>query len=141
MKKTIYFIIVLIVIQFIPFGKEHTNPKIINEPNWNNIKTKKLFYKACGDCHSYKTKWPSYSNYAPASWLISYDVNEGREHLNINEKFSRKDIEEAIEEIEENEMPPLPYKIMHKNEQLTDNEKKELINGLKETFLNEASNK
>ncbi len=33
MKKTIYFIIVLIVIQFIPFGKEHTNPKIINEPN------------------------------------------------------------------------------------------------------------
>jgi len=134
-KKLLYIVIILVVIQFIPYGKDHTNPKVVNEPNWDSVRTKELFYKACGDCHSNKTKWPSYSNIAPISWIIAHHIDEGREHLNINENPSKKDIKEAIEETEEDEMPPFPYKLMHKEARLSKKEKKDLINGLKNTFL------
>ena len=28
--------------------------------------------RSCGDCHSYRTRWPSFTKVAPLSWLYSY---------------------------------------------------------------------
>lgn len=44
-----------------------------------------LLERGCRDCHSNATVWPFYSYIAPASWLVSYDVMEGRKHLNLSE--------------------------------------------------------
>uniref|UniRef100_UPI0035646806 heme-binding domain-containing protein n=1 Tax=Sulfurovum sp. TaxID=1969726 RepID=UPI0035646806 len=55
-------IIVVISIQFIPYGKNHSNPSVVAEPMWDSPKTKELFVRACADCHSNETKWPWYSN-------------------------------------------------------------------------------
>jgi hypothetical protein len=32
--------------------------------------------RACGDCHSNRTRWPWYSRIAPFSWVMTDDVNQ-----------------------------------------------------------------
>ena len=137
MKKTILStIFAFALIQFIPYGKDHTNPEVKSEIKWDTKKTKELFEKACADCHSNTTKYPWYSNIAPVSWLIAHDIKEGREHFNISmigyqKRNKQKD---AAEEIQEGEMPPLIYILNHSEAKLSKEETKELVNGLKATF-------
>lgn len=137
MKKLLLVLLVLFgAIQFIPYGKDHTNPKVIAEPKWDSPKTRELFMKACVDCHSNESKWPAYSNIAPISWVVYNHVMEGREHLNVSEweEGKYKDADEAAEEVEEGEMPLKSYLLAHPEAKLSDDEKKMLIEGLKKTF-------
>ncbi len=137
MKKFIIITLLLLVaIQFIPYGKDHTNPPVIAEPNWDSPQTRTLFMRACGDCHSHETKWPWYSNIAPVSWLVYHDVVEGREHFNISAWGHQKknEGEDAAEELEEGEMPLKPYLLAHPEARLSKQEKALLIEGLKKTF-------
>ncbi len=140
MKKNIWFKILiglfalLILIQFIPYGRDHENPPVTNQVNWNNPQTKETFYKACADCHSNETKWPWYSNVAPVSWLVQKDVEEGRRHFNISTQAGMKEAEEAYEEVEKGEMPLPIYLPMHPEADLNDAQKKEFAAGLKATF-------
>lgn len=41
--------------------------------------------RACRDCHSNDTIWPSYTHVAPASWLMAYGVSKGRQAVNFSE--------------------------------------------------------
>ncbi len=137
MKKFLVItLLTLVVIQFIPYGKDHTNPPVISEPNWDSPQTRSLFMRACGDCHSHETKWPWYSNIAPISWLIYHDVKEGREHFNISAWGHQKKNEgkDAAEELEEGDMPLKPYLLAHPEARLDEKEKELLIDGLKKTF-------
>ena len=137
MKKVLLYLIGLsILIQFIPYGKDHVNPPIISEVKWDSPKTKSLFMKACADCHSHETKWPWYSNVAPVSWFIYHDVKEGREHFNVSAWGHQEENEgdEAAETIEEGEMPLNVYLLAHPEARLSADEKKSLILGLKNTF-------
>ncbi|MBA1419469.1 MAG: heme-binding domain-containing protein [Epsilonproteobacteria bacterium] len=137
MKKILaILLLLLVVIQFIPYGKDYTNPAVIAEPKWDSLETRALFMKACVDCHTNETKWPAYSNVAPISWIVYNHVIEGREHFNISawghQKKNKGD--EAAEELEEGEMPLKSYLLAHPEAQLTDDETKLLIQGLKNTF-------
>ncbi len=137
LRKIILTIVALLVIfQVIPYGKNHQNPKVESEVKWDTPKTKELFMRACGDCHSNKTKWPSYSDIAPASWFVYAHVEEGREHFNVSmwniQKKNKGD--EAAEELEEGDMPLFSYLFAHPEAKLTKNEKEQLIKGLKNTF-------
>ncbi len=125
-----------LLIQFLPYGQDRTNPPVISEPKWNAPKTRELFMRACGDCHSNETKWPWYSRIAPVSWLVAYDVAEGREHLNVSMWGHQKKNEgdEAAEELREGEMPPLPYLLLHPEARLDEKERSALIDGLVKTF-------
>jgi hypothetical protein len=40
--------------------------------------------RSCQDCHSERTNWPWYSYFAPMSWLIEKDVQQGRSHMNLS---------------------------------------------------------
>jgi len=129
-------LLLLVAIQFVPYGKNHVNPKVISEPQWDSPKTRALFMKACADCHSNETKWPAYSSIAPVSWIVYNHVIDGREHLNISawghqKKNKGKD---AVEELEEGDMPLLAYVVAHPEAKLTDAETKLLMQGLKNTF-------
>ena len=44
-----------------------------------------VLQRACGDCHSNDTVWPSYARIAPVSWLMAYGVSKGREAVNFSE--------------------------------------------------------
>ncbi len=128
--------IVAIAIQFIPYGRDHSNPPVVAEPKWDSPKTKEFFVRACADCHSNETQWPWYSNVAPISWLNQYDVDEGREHFNVSmwgvQKKNKGD--EAKEEFEEGEMPPWFYVIAHPDAKFSESETKEFMQGLVATF-------
>jgi hypothetical protein len=41
--------------------------------------------RACGDCHSNNTVWPSYAQIAPLSWVMARAVAEGRSAVNYSE--------------------------------------------------------
>ncbi|MFT7860452.1 MAG: heme-binding domain-containing protein [Sulfurimonas sp.] len=141
MKKLFRFvalplITLLILIQLLPIDKGHTNPPILAEPMWDSQTTRKLFQRACADCHAHTTNWPWYSNIAPISWIITDHVEEGREHFNVSVWGIQKKNEgdEAAEEVEDGEMPIFGYEFTHPEARLTADEKKALIQGLKATF-------
>ena len=41
--------------------------------------------RACGDCHSNNTVWPSYAHVAPLSWVMARAVAQGRRAVNYSE--------------------------------------------------------
>lgn len=129
----------LLLIQFIPYGRDHTNPPVIAEPAWDSPQTRALFFRACADCHSNETKWPWYSNIAPASWLITRDVMQGRKEFNVSE-WGRPDNEgdDAAKLVQNGEMPPWFYLPLHPEANLSPVERQQLINGLLATFGGEA---
>lgn len=124
-----------VLIQFIPFGRNHTNPPIVSEPQWSSPEARALVKERCFQCHSNETEWPWYSNIAPGSWLIAWDVNRGRNKFNFSEwENEPEDLEEMIEEIKEGEMPPIQYWIVHPEARMDEGQKQELINALQSSI-------
>ena len=124
----------LVLIQLVPYGRDHENPPVRQEPPWDRPETRALAQRACFDCHSNETKWPWYTWVAPMSWLVARDVSEGREHLNFSEwDREQDDADEAAEMVEEGEMPPWFYLPAHPEARLTAEERATLIGGLEAT--------
>jgi len=120
-----------ILIQFLPYGHDHTNPPVAGEPQWDSQQTRDLASRACYDCHSNQTTWPWYSNIAPVSWLIQHDVEEGRSRLNFTEwNQPQRGVDNAARQVQRGAMPPSYYGIMHPTANLTPDEKQALIQGL-----------
>ena len=135
LKIFLYIFLFLILIQFIPYGKNLTNPAIKQEPKWDCPRTRELFMKSCRDCHSNESVYRWYVRIAPVSWLAQYDVDKGREHLNISE-WDLSDGKGYSSEnmIKSGEMPPWFHLIPHPEMRLSEEEKKELIIGLDKSF-------
>jgi len=127
--------VLLVVIQAVPYGRDHTNPAVSKDPVWDSPRTKELAERTCGACHSNKTTWPWYSHVAPLSWLVQSDVEEGREHFNFSEMDKpQRHADDAAEELEDDEMPPWQYTLTHGEARLSDAERAELVKGLRATF-------
>ena len=131
---------VLVLAQFVPYGRGHTNPPVQQEPAWNVSETRALAKRACFDCHSNETIWPWYSNVAPVSWLVQRDVDEGRRALNLSEwNRPQKEANDAAKTVEKGEMPPRFYVAVHPEARLEASQREALIRGLQATvtsFLN-----
>jgi hypothetical protein len=125
-------IALFVVIQFIPYGKDHINPPVVSEPVWDSQQTRDLAQRACFDCHSNETTWPWYSNIAPVSWLVYRDVAEGRSRVNFSDwqNAHSRESGELSSAVSEGEMPPFQYLLMHANAKLSAAEKTQLADGL-----------
>lgn len=123
--------LLLIGVQALPYGRDHSNPPRTIEPQWDSTATRELARRACFDCHSNETVWPAYANVAPVSWLVQHDVDEGRAVLNFSE-WDRPQAEagEAADVIAEGEMPPAMYLVMHPTATLNASEQRQLMQGL-----------
>lgn len=136
MAKKIALSIIAVVVLVLLIGlvtRPGENPAVSNDVAWDTPETAQLFGRACADCHSNTTKWPWYSQIAPMSWMIMHNVDEARGEFNV----SQSDIgeaDEAAEMVEEGEMPPWEYKLLHPEARLTDAEQKQLVHGLVATF-------
>jgi len=92
-----------------------------------------VFNHACIDCHSEKTRWPWYSCLAPASWLIEGDVLRARSRLNLSRWDSLDTAEQralltAIATVIENrEMPPHRYVMLHPQAKLSPDDSVQVI--------------
>lgn len=125
----------LALMQLIPVDR--SNPPVEARPAWDSPRTEELARRACMDCHSNETRWPATARVAPASWLIAYDVHEGRSAMNLSMANPRH-AQDAAEELLEGEMPPAPYLLMHPEARLTEQERVDLARGLQATFGGEA---
>jgi hypothetical protein len=125
----------LLLIQVVPYGRDHTNPQITGEPAWDSPDTRVLAKQACFDCHSNETRWPVYASIAPASWLVQRDVDLGRATLNFSEwTRSNEEAKEASEAVLEGKMPPSIYTMLHPSVRLTGVDRNRLAQGLARTF-------
>jgi mono/diheme cytochrome c family protein len=129
----------LLLMQVIPYGRDHANPKERDEPVWDSADTRALFFRVCRDCHSNETVWPWYSHIAPVSWLVQSDVEEGREHFNVSDWGREKqDGDEAAEMVRIEEMPLWFYLPLHSEAQMSADERERFIAGLERTFPEES---
>jgi Haem-binding domain len=125
-----------VLIQLVPYGRDHQNPPVIREPEWNDPATRDLAKRACFTCHSDETTWPWYSDVAPISWLVERDVQDGRRHLNFSEwDRLQRHAKDSGDQVRRGEMPPWFYLPMHPEAKLTVAEKDRLIRGLSATPL------
>lgn len=139
-------LIVFALIQLVPVRRD--NPPVVREPVWDTSETRDLAVRACYDCHSNETQWPTYSAIAPVRWVIWYDVIEGREALNFSEwdrhvrddfvdpddPFPPPTLSERIEdEIRAGTMPPGSYRLLNPDARLSEAEREALIEGLLRT--------
>jgi hypothetical protein len=124
-----------LVIQLVPYGRDHANPPVVAEPSWDDPSTRALAVRACFDCHSNETHWRWYANVAPTSWLAQWHVDEGRRVLNFSEWHrSYEEAPESAETITTGEMPPPSYLLLHPEARLSDQEKRALASGLTATI-------
>src|SRR4051794_28329619 len=61
----------LLVIQLVPYGRDHTNPTPTKQVTLATAAQRELFRSACQDCHSDQTDWLWYTSIAPVSWSPS----------------------------------------------------------------------
>jgi mono/diheme cytochrome c family protein len=128
-----------VAIQFVPYGRAHDNPPVTQAVEWDSVRTEQLFDGACADCHGNETEWPWYSNVAPQSWFVQRDVDAGRDDLNVSELEQEQDkLEDLIEVIADDEMPPQRYTFLHPEARLSEDEKQALIDGIARTFGEEV---
>jgi cytochrome c len=80
----------------------------------------------CADCHSAETRAPLYGRFAPASWLMERDIVEARAAMNLSlwERYTADEQERLRAEIasqaKARTMPPVQYRFIHRNANLTD---------------------
>lgn len=124
-------ILVFVLIQLVPFGHNHTNPATVSEPQWSSPEARALVKTSCFQCHSNETNWTWYSNIAPASWLIQFDVDQARRKFNLSDWNNNPgELDEMIQVIKEGEMPPIQYTLFHPSARLNDTQKQALIDAL-----------
>ncbi|TGK83845.1 heme-binding protein [Leptospira montravelensis] len=140
--KRIFLILlgVFLLLQFFPIDR--SNPPVKSEIQ-TSTEIKEILKRSCYDCHSNETVWPAYSYIFPASLLISHHVEEGREELNFSEfgllaeKKQNKKIYEIWEQVDEGEMPPKDYLLLHPNSKLSDKDK-EILKQWSDRFSEES---
>ena len=118
--------VVFLAFQLVPIDRE--NPPVETEiPAPPEVR--QVLERACYDCHSNESQWPWYGYVAPASWLVAYDIEEAREHMNFStwNRYDREEqlhlIEEVWEEVDEGEMPPFFYTPLHSHANLDANDR------------------
>ena len=124
-------LLVAVLLQLVPFGRLGANPPVTQDAPWPNGRARELAVAACYDCHSNQTRRPLYSRVAPFSWLVARDVRQGREKLNFSTwEGEGGDARDAADTIVDGSMPPRRYLLLHSDADLTDAERRLLVEAL-----------
>lgn len=130
----------LLAIQLVPYGRDHSNPKVTRPAVFRSAAVRQIVADSCSDCHSNLTRWPWYTNVAPVSWLVANDVDGGRNVMNLSRwDQSQPELGDLVEVIQSGEMPPLKYKVMpnHASARLSGAEKAQLIAGFRQLYADQ----
>lgn len=139
MRKYVIIIVFLFIIGAIQFIRPERNLATVEsrydifyltETNPELVRTVKM---ACYDCHSDRTAYPWYASIAPVSWMIGQHVKNGKKHLDFSnwtvyEKPDRIHMLKEIKEVlQQAEMPPAVYLLMHSEAKLSDSQRSMII--------------
>jgi hypothetical protein len=124
-----WFLITLIVIQFIPMSV----PAILKSDTKEEIeapeKIMSILKRSCYDCHSSSSTYPWYDKIAPASWFVKNHVKNGREVVNFSKWKSyeikkQKFFTEKLEKSIIIRMPMPSYLWLHPEAKLSNEDRK-----------------
>jgi hypothetical protein len=112
------FVIALAAAQF--YQPDRTNPAIVPAQTIEAHLGKgnalvAVLDRACRDCHSNETRWPSYTRVSPVSWLMAYGAKKGRSAVNFSEwgAYSRDEqhalLAASCEDASKGKMPDALY--------------------------------
>jgi hypothetical protein len=108
------------LIQLVPYGRTHSNPRIVQEPQWDSPRTRELAVRA---------------NIAPFSWVVQRDVDAAREVVNFSEWHRSFDLASYSGlSVRTGAMPPTKYRLAHPEADLSAEETAELSRGLDATL-------
>ena len=127
LRTAVVMAAIFLAMQLVPYGWRHPNPPVVAAAPLSG-RAAELVRVACADCHSHQTRWPAYSYVAPMSWLVRRDVEAGRRAFNLSDwdEFA-DDADDAADQIEDGDMPPRQYTLLHRDAQLSAEEKATLI--------------
>lgn len=140
-RLLIVLLVALVVIQFFKPEKNLSDDNTFAMSKKYQIpeNVDKILVKACNDCHSNKTVYPTYAEIQPVAWWLNHHIEEGKHGINFSE-FTKRPVavqnhkfDEIIEQVEKKEMP-LPsytYLGMHSEAKISDDERKILIDWAK----------
>ena len=106
----------------------------INQAYQKDVKP--IFAAKCLMCHGTVNKMPLYSKVPPISFLVNHDIEEAQEHADMTFDFPfsgkhikapQEGLEDLIEVVQENDMPPFIYKTMHWKSGLSPEESKIIL--------------
>ena len=132
-KAFIGFIVILVLIQFIP--KREMLPPVDESQDFFSVvnapeEVETLVKDACYQCHSHSQEFPWYDAVQPISWWIRGHVYYGQSSLDFA-TWSQQDASEqshkmleASEEVASAHMPMKSYTWMHEEAQLDERERK-----------------
>jgi ABC-2 type transport system permease protein len=110
-------------------------PISTGSPTWDSDQTQQLATRACAACHSNTPGWSWYSNVAPLSWVIQYNVGAGRAALNFSEwDLPQPNAAAAAAAIQNGSMPPAWAGMIDSRMRLTDAERVQLVQGFQTSF-------
>jgi ABC-2 type transport system permease protein len=115
---------------------ETDRPSITGAPVWNSERTQALATRACASCHSNQPSLPWYTNVAPLSWAVQYQVDAGRAALNFSEWDRPQAVgaARAATTTQAGTMPPGWMTAVVPSLNLSDAERAELVRGLLATL-------
>jgi hypothetical protein len=138
MRKTLKAIVLALSVAFVAvqfYRPDRANPPIVQAETLEattNVpeNVDQILTRSCNDCHSNQTVYPWYSNISPFSWLLADHINEGRRELNYSvwntysPKKKRHKYDEICEQVTNGEMPHNQYLWIHRDAQLSEEDKK-----------------
>ena len=123
---SILFAFVFLGMQFVPTS---TTPKTSAAPGVHmaeviDPQVGAILDRSCQDCHSNHTNWPWYSRVAPASWIVSRHVSQGREMLDFSDwaDAPHSDDERMLicDAVSSRSMPLASYTMIHSKAKLSE---------------------
>ena len=139
-KIALGLLAILVLLQFIRPARNQSNQAQLNDI-FNNYPAsdtvQALLRKSCYDCHSNNTRYPWYTEVQPVGLWLQHHVDEGKEELNFSEfssypaKKADRKLHEAIEEINEHEMPLSSYTLIHREAKLNDAQRRLIVDWIK----------
>lgn len=141
-KILLGFLLVFIAIQFIRPADIKSSRDLSND--FDSLfavpaGVQAILQNACYDCHSNRTIYPWYTAIQPIGWVMARHIKNGKEKLNFSgfgNNTKRKQIsklKEMVNQVKDNEMPLLSYKLMHRKARLSAQDKTMLTEWLTTT--------
>lgn len=143
MKKNIKKIVLIGGVIFLLIQLYQPVRNINKEPdltaNYTNVYTvpknvQTIFRTSCYDCHSNNTNYPWYSNIQPVRYFMEEHIRDGKADLNFDEfgsyskRKQKSKLESISKQIKSKQMPLASYTLIHRNANLSNNQKEEIIN-------------
>ncbi len=115
----------LVGIQFVPTSTKPTSVTVskVHMAEMIGPQAGAILDRSCQDCHSSNTHLPWYGRVAPVSWILSRDVNKGREKLDFSQWTGRapstNERMEICDAVSDGSMPLRAYTVLHRRARIS----------------------